>query len=163
VAAIGIRSLTVDDWAVWRAVRLQALTDAPDAFGSKLADWEGENDREERWRERFEHVEFNAVALADELAVGAVGGILAAERTVELISMWVAPQVRGTGVGEALIAAVIDWAARTSATTVRLAVRRGNQHAVELYERVGFGLVGPNPDDAAEDLMALHVPLRPTG
>ncbi len=144
-----------DEWEVWREIRLRALVEAPAAFGSTLAEWQGEDDREQRWRQRFEHVGYNAVAIADGRLVGTVGAMHRDGGSVELISMWVAPEVRGTGIGEALIDAVIDWAASTSVVTVVLAVRRGNQHAVALYERVGFRRVGPNPDDAAEDLMAV--------
>ena len=154
MAACEIRLLDGDDWATWRDVRLRSLADAPDAFGSRLADWQGAGDREDRWRLRFAHVAFNAVAVVDDAVVGTVGALRHSPVTVELISMWVAPEVRGTGVGDALIAAVTDWAATTSIERVILNVRRGNHAAVALYERAGFELVGPNPDDDTECTMA---------
>jgi hypothetical protein len=49
-----IQTLTPDDWPAWRELRLAALAGAPQQFGSKLADWQGENDRPERWRSRLE-------------------------------------------------------------------------------------------------------------
>ncbi len=160
MSVVEIRALSSGDWAVWREVRLRALADAPHAFGSKLADWQGDNDREERWRERFDHVGFTAVAVADGSVVGTVGGMDRQDATVELISMWVAPEVRGTGVGEALIAAVVDWAAAKPAETVLLAVRRRNRHAIALYGRAGFRLVGSNPEDAEEAVMIRSVSAR---
>lgn len=85
--------------------------------------------------------------------VGTVGGMHHSQGTAALVSMWVAPHGRGTGVGEALIAAMNDWATSASIERVVLAVRRGNRHAVALYVRAGFVLVGPNSDDDTEDLM----------
>lgn len=138
---------------MWREVRLRSLVDAPDAFGSKLADWQGANDREDRWRSRFDNVAFNAVALVDGSVVGAVGAMHHSQGAAELVSMWVAPHVRGTGVGESLIGSVIEWATSESIERVVLAVRRGNNRAIALYVRAGFVLVGPNPADDTEDLM----------
>ena len=50
---IDILVLTPDDWPTWRELRLAALAEAPGAFGSRLADWQGDGDREQRWRDRL--------------------------------------------------------------------------------------------------------------
>jgi ribosomal protein S18 acetylase RimI-like enzyme len=64
---------------------------------------------------------------------------------VELISMWVAPHVRGCGVGDALIAAIVDWARRNGARRIALDVMSANDHALHLYERHGFRTVDASP------------------
>ena len=158
--SVEIRTLDADDWALWREVRLRSLSDAPDAFGSRLDDWQGPNDREDRWRTRFDNVAFNAIAVVDGCVVGTAGGMHRGAATVELVSMWVAPEIRGRGVGDALVGAVVDWAASQSLGCVVLAVRRGNRRAVALYERAGFVLVGPNPDDGTEDTMIRRLDLQ---
>ena len=63
---IELRVLTPDDWRIWRRIRLAALAEAPYAFGSRLADWQGDGDREERWRARLGIPgSFNVVAVLD--------------------------------------------------------------------------------------------------
>ena len=93
-----LRRLTPDDWRLWRELRMEALREAPSAFGSTLADWQGAGDREERWRERLMTVSFNVAALKDGRPVGMVSGVQG-ELDVELISLWVAPYARGRGWG----------------------------------------------------------------
>ena len=56
---IEIRRITVDDWQVWRRLRQGALGESPIAFGSSLANWTGEGDTEERWRDRLREVPVN--------------------------------------------------------------------------------------------------------
>jgi GNAT superfamily N-acetyltransferase len=163
MSSVRIQVLSAEDWTVWREVRLRSLADAPEAFGSKLADWQGDNDREDRWRERLDNVAFNAVAVAGGQVVGTVGGMHCGGSTdsVELISMWVSPEVRGTGVGDALIGAVVEWALSESTVELVLAVRRSNSPARALYERTGFVLVGAHPDDPDEDLMIRALDVTP--
>lgn len=52
--------------------------------------------------------------------------------------MFVRPQARGRGVGEAVIDAVTGWARQKNASTVHLWVTETNSRARLLYERCGF-------------------------
>jgi ribosomal protein S18 acetylase RimI-like enzyme len=152
-----IRVLTPDDWPLWREARLAALAEAPHAFGSKLADWQGEGDREERWRARLELAgSYNLIALRGGEPVGMASGIPGDEPgTAELISMWVAPQARGQRVGDQLIARIESWVIASGINDFRLAVRAGNSQAIRLYERHGFEFApGCEPDEDGELPMA---------
>ena len=106
--SIAIQRLTGHDWRLFRDVRLQALHDAPAAFGASAAD--AERLSEEDWRRRLEgRAVF--VARCGELGVGLVAGVPAElPREAELISMWVASAWRGHGVGAALVDRVVLWA-----------------------------------------------------
>jgi len=137
---VKIQVLTSDDWPLWRELRLAALTEAPYAFASRLEDWQGSGDREERWRGRLAIPRSqNIVAFLDEEPVGMASGVPTDDAGVaELISMWVRPTARGRGVGESLIASVRDWAKRLGAECLRLQVHEANSFASSLYHRCGF-------------------------
>ncbi|NDZ79559.1 GNAT family N-acetyltransferase [Streptomyces sp. SID10853] len=135
-----LRTLEADDWPLWRELRLAALTEAPYAFGSTPAQWQGSGDREERWRARLSIPgAHDLIALLDGLPVGMASGVPGeGAENVELISMWVNPTARGKGVGDYLIQAVERWAAERGATTLWLSVMPDNRKATALYERHGF-------------------------
>lgn len=81
-----------DGWALWRAARLAALADAPDAFTGASAEWP--NGGEARWRARlFDTTALKVVAVRDEVPVGLVRGALE-DGCAWLHSLWVSPQVR---------------------------------------------------------------------
>lgn len=130
-------------------MRLAALAEAPDAFCSTIEEWSGEGDREHRWRERLEGVELNLFAEVDGRVAGMVSATPPVDGESDLISMWVAPEGRGKGVGDALVQAVVRWARQQGAQRVALDVREGNRHALALYERNGFSDTGQTsePDD----------------
>ena len=131
-----------DDWPAWRELRLLALEESPDAFGSRLIDWQGARDREEHWRDRLTSVPFNVMAFEGGTPVGMASGV-PADESVELISMYVRPQDRGTGVADLLVDAVAGWADERGAVSVVLAVRTSNERAQAFYRRLGFEEVGP--------------------
>ena len=143
-AVMQIRALSPDDWQLWRTLRLDALAEAPDAFGSRLADWQGANDREDRWRGRLGiQGSFNVVAVLDDQPVGMASGVPSTDDgVVEIISMWIAPAARGRGVGAALVKAIEQWARNRGARVLRLDVADGNRAACQLYQRNGFAFTG---------------------
>jgi ribosomal protein S18 acetylase RimI-like enzyme len=82
--------------------------------------------------------------------------------TVELVSLWVRPKVRGLGVGEALVGAVIKLARARNAAAVHLWLTEMNKHARSLYERCGFSSTGerqPLPSNPNVDEVGMILPL----
>jgi ribosomal protein S18 acetylase RimI-like enzyme len=138
-----LQAVTPDDWRIWRDLRIAALAEAPHAFGSRLADWQGTGDREERWRTRLSIPgSYNVVAVLGGQPVGLASGIPAGNGEAELISMWVAPAARGRGIGDRLVAAVEQWARQVPVNVLHLAVSEGNDRAAALYLRNGFSFTG---------------------
>jgi ribosomal protein S18 acetylase RimI-like enzyme len=139
---ISIRRIGAEQWRLWRELRLAALAEAPEAFGSRLADWQGAGDTERRWRARLDSVPLNLIADLDGGPAGMASGV-GDGGEVELISMWVAPFARGAGVGDALIEAFLDWAVGLHPDRIQLRVMEGNERAAALYRRHGFVDAGP--------------------
>jgi GNAT superfamily N-acetyltransferase len=140
LAELLLRRLAPADWAAFREIRLAALRDAPEAFGSTQA--EAQTLEEQEWRRRLEQ---RAVFIAEVASqrVGLAAGIGADQPgEAELISMWVTPAWRGQGVGDRLVEAVLSWAAGEGFTSVRLWVAQGNARAERLYARLGFAATG---------------------
>jgi ribosomal protein S18 acetylase RimI-like enzyme len=138
-----IRHLTPADAADFGAIRLAALQESPEAFGST---YETEAVRPlSGWGERLAtpgafaaYVDGNIVGLArfvqdtgsaKERHKGAVYG------------MYVAPQARGQGVGSALIEALIEHASGI-VEQLRLGVVDDNEAAIRLYQKHGFEIYG---------------------
>ena len=145
------------DWERFRAVRLASLSESPAAFGSRYDDWV--DAPAERWQSRLTQVPLTFLAHEETTDVGVVSGQRVGEKWVELISMWVAPAARGTGVAGQLIDAVAGWAAGQGRMTY-LMVRSDNTRARRSYERAGFvdkGIPEGWPvDEPPERRMELH-------
>ena len=131
-----IRSVKPDEWQRFRELRLAALAEAPYAFGSTLEREQGFD--EAAWRSRLSGRR-QFVAEAGGNWVGTAGVVPADDgEGVELVSMWVAPAARGTGVSADLVQTVIEWARAEDRLPLRLWVAAGNQRAERLYSRLGF-------------------------
>lgn len=152
--AVRVAVATIEQWEAVRDVRLAALGDAPDAFGSTLA---AEVERTpDAWHEWIGRPDV-AVLLAhldDEGTTHAAGLAAVAPAhdqpvgTVGLYAVWVAPRARGRGVADALIEAAIALAAADGHRRLVLHVGDHNEAAMALYTRHGFvptGRVGSLP------------------
>jgi ribosomal protein S18 acetylase RimI-like enzyme len=154
---MSVRPLGPEDWALYRAVRLAALAEAPTAFGSTLG--REQVFTEDRWRERLAHRNQFLAEDGGE-ACGLIGVISAGPGLAELVSMWVHPAKRGRGAGDLLVLEALRWAREHDLPKVQLWVAESNDHAERLYARHGFsrtGLVQPvrEGEDALEFAMAL--------
>jgi hypothetical protein len=77
-----------EDWRARRAMRRQALAEAPAAFGSTLAQWSGTGDHEQRWRTRLREVALNLALHLDGQPAGRLSATdPGTDGTVTLISM----------------------------------------------------------------------------
>lgn len=147
---VEVRAVGPDDWVIMRDVRLAALRDAPDAFGSTYA--REAQFAEAEWRRRAS-TRNSFLAYLPELGAtpaGIAAGIEEEPGAFELVSMWVRPQARGRAVGPALVTAVTDWARARDAPALHLWVTENNKPARRLYERSGFTPTGerqPLPSD----------------
>jgi ribosomal protein S18 acetylase RimI-like enzyme len=131
-----IRRVTADEREALRGVRLRALADAPDAFGTTLDEATARPDSWwTDWAERSAASETQAMFLAWEgaQAVG-IAGVFHHDGVWQVISMWVERAARGRGVGQALLDAAVAFADGE----VRLSVTDGIGDARRLYERYGF-------------------------
>jgi GNAT superfamily N-acetyltransferase len=154
-----VREAVDDDWRALRDIRLAALQDAPYAFGSTYEREAafGEADWLARIARGGSFLAYLPEVSASEPS-GLAGGYPETPGVVDLVSMYIRPQARGRGVGEALVAAVIGWARARGAASVHLWVTETNKPARLLYERLGFTLTGerqplPSDPDLAEVAM----------
>lgn len=158
---VSVRRIRPYDAEILRTTRLAALLDTPSAFARTHAE-EVEYPADE-WASRARRGSAGAAsttffAAVDGEIVGLVGGFrVEPSRGVELVSMWVAPEGRGRGVGAALVDAVVEWAGDDR---VELWVTRGNEPAIGLYERCGFTMtdeVQPLPSDPCKDEIRMRL------
>ncbi len=164
-----IQRLRNGDWERLRRLRLAALADAPEFFGSTLA--EAERLTEADWRAQLDRLA-TFVAVEAGTDVGMARGMAddaSRDDAAYLISMWVAPEARRRGVGAALIDAIVAWATGAGYTLLLLDVADDNAPAKALYERAGFtatGVIGALPPPRGhlrEHQRALRLRARPGG
>lgn len=165
-----IHAVTEADWARLRAVRLQALSDAPYAFGSTYereaafpeATWRDRARPDPAHRQTFLALSGDAPPAlpdrsdqfpadnvvtgiresgGDDEVLGLATVLLDGDRA-DIVGVWVDPARRGRGIAAALMDAVLDHARRHHARRAVLTVTEGNDPARQLYRRLGFEPTG---------------------
>jgi len=142
-----VRMLGPADATLYRALRLRALREHPDAFTSSY-----EQDRDQP-------LEAAAQRLAAHPFWGAyrhaeLYGFVGLERELRpknrhkatVMGMYVAPEVGGQGVGRVLLDALVTYARANGLESLVLTVTEGNERARRLYEQAGFRSFGIEPD-----------------
>jgi GNAT superfamily N-acetyltransferase len=153
---VEVHQIDAAGWRAVRDVRLEALRDAPDAFASSYPREAAFTDSD-RQRTVATGVSFLAYAPGlDAVPAGIGGGFEAEPGAMELVSLWVRPQARGHGVGQALVEALVGWAWVTGTPCVHLWVTETNRHARLLYDRCRFRVTTERqPLPSAPELMEI--------
>jgi ribosomal protein S18 acetylase RimI-like enzyme len=145
-----VRRLEPDDWEAFRDIRLRALADSPDAFGSTR-----ERERaytEDDWRQRLS----GPVAVVEDPEPVAVGGVFLNADVPHVWGMWTDPAHRGRGHARQILDEVLP-----PDRTAQLDVNVNNPGARAAYERYGFvgtGVLEPLRPGSAQmmELMVLR-------
>ncbi|HTD54663.1 MAG TPA: GNAT family N-acetyltransferase [Silvibacterium sp.] len=141
---------------VYKAIRLRALQDSPTAFGSTYA--REVQFPEAEWLRRAANMSgergVGFLAMEKGAACGIVGALVDEDEAdkAQVLSMWVAPESRRSGVGSDLIEAVRGWSRSRRVRTLILRVTSCNQGAIEFYARCGFTMTRntePYPNDSS--------------
>ena len=153
---VKIVQISAANLEAYRGVRLAALRHDPTAFSST---YEFESRMSEpEWSRRLGLWDglrgVGYLAFDEDLACGLIGAFLDQNEpaSVHVVSMWVAPCSRRSGVGKELMAQVGRWAKDRGACELRLWVTEMNEGARRFYERLGFvptGATEPYPNDPA--------------
>ena len=161
--SLRVRQLAPDEFTTLCAIRLRAVQDSPAAYGSTYEQAVGRSDAD--WRAWFDTATPFLAEDPDRAALGLAAMYREADEpaVAHLISIWVAPEARGTGIGDALVEEVVNFASVQGVAVVRLDVAEGNDQAARLYERNGFRLTGcqiaRERDGAIEFEMELRRPV----
>lgn len=103
------------------------------------------------------------VETQNELVLGFAGGsVVAGEAQLESIA--VSEAARRQGLGRALCAAFMEWAAECSATSISLELRAASEGVQKLYVSLGFQAVGRRPryySNPVEDGILMRCLLAP--
>lgn len=141
-APVKIERLSAKDAERYRAIRLRALADTPDAFAALYA--EEAALAAEYWHAQVSGDAAHFIAVLGGADVGMVTGEQwdGRERDAGLFGMWVAPEARCGGAGAALVGALVDWARTAGFERLVLHVADANRPALALYKRFGFQATG---------------------
>jgi GNAT superfamily N-acetyltransferase len=166
IQTITLEVMSPTQWELYRELRLAALLDAPDAFGSTFA-LEVVRPKE-LWQTRLAAAaesgsDLPLLARVDSMPAGLCWANRDAQNAsvVNLFQMWVVPNLRRLGVGQSLLDRSISWARSLGASELCLGVTLGDSPAYSMYQRSGFVPQGePRPLREGTSVQAQNMSLR---
>jgi ribosomal protein S18 acetylase RimI-like enzyme/2-polyprenyl-3-methyl-5-hydroxy-6-metoxy-1,4-benzoquinol methylase len=140
-----IRILTQEDWQQWKLLRLEALKNAPESFGSSY-------EEEVNWTD----LDFQtALTKSDIFGIFVDNSLVSCAGFYSLNSaktkhcgviwgMYTRPECRGQGIASSLIQAIINHA-KSRVNQLHLTCVTSNLGAVAFYQKQGFKIYGTEP------------------
>jgi GNAT superfamily N-acetyltransferase len=153
-STLTIRLCGPNDWRDLRTIRLEALSDTPEAYGSTYEESVRWSDAQ--WKNAAS-TRLYYLADRDRRVVGMVSGGLndAHPGTRWLYGMYVTPSERGSGTATLLVQSIADWAKSQGVEEIYLHVGSSVPRARAFYEKVGFRPTGEAFQMDRDDSMTL--------
>lgn len=140
-----IRLLTVDDWQIWKNIRLEALQNSPENFGSSYVEECNWSDLE--FQTGLKNSDVFGVFIENTLVACAgfytLNFIKTQHRGV-IWGMYTRPEYRKKGIASALIKYVVANA-RSKVLQLHLTCVTSNLDAIHCYQKQGFKIYGTEP------------------
>ena len=146
--ALRIHRVRAEDWLSHRDLRLDMLDADPDAFWADPREARGRT--EAQWRDEIAGPRIHFQARRGPAVLGGIALLpqgytpthVIPEDRAHIVSLWVRPEARGTGVSGPLFTALARHALALGRPDLRLDVDETNTAAQRLYERLGFTATG---------------------
>lgn len=149
-----ITKLPVSEWQSYKALRLRALKEETKAFSSRYEDQAKQPD--EHWQNRLaagKHMLF--AKLGGQLVGMMVGYVPDPDKdktTANIVSVYVAPEVRGKGISKKLLETLLKELKEDGVIKTILTVNKDQLVAVHLYQSFGFIITGEEEGIMADGL-----------
>jgi ribosomal protein S18 acetylase RimI-like enzyme len=150
---VQVRRLRAADAGDWRALRLEALANHPEAYGSTHDDWAGRPLAD--FAARLE-----GGCVFGACVTGALVGSMALDvegDSGEVTAVYVQAVHRGQGIARAMLAATLKEARGRRLAQLHLCVAEDNGPALRFYRAAGFRPLAPAPRVLASDGRLLDV------
>ena len=143
---IKIISLKPDNWKKYRNLRLKALKEEPQAFGSTYED--NNKHPDEYWQQRLEDTltkktQWLVFAKLNGILVGMVGGFAEKEPdNAHVIAVYVTPEARGKGISKLLMKELLTRIKTNNIIKkITVDVNLEQDVALNLYKNLGFQVI----------------------
>lgn len=152
-STIEIVQPSISDWLAYKNLRLRALKEDPQAFGSKYD--EAMTAPDSKWQNRLLSVadekSWAVFAKQNNQLVGMVFAIQntdqeKTEHIAEIVSMYVAKEARGQHIARQILEALLTKLAKNKIFIAKLSVVKEQKAAVNLYQKMGFKITGHQDD-----------------
>lgn len=136
-----VRPTIEADWAVLKALRLEALQDSPEAFTATYLELSKHRDSEWQARAAQKTACYYVLAFDRDVAIGMIGRILENENQFMIVAMWVKPEYRAQKLATQLMSFMQYLAMQQGYSKMTLNVNHTNHRAIQFYEKYGFVVV----------------------
>ena len=157
---ISVRRIHPNEGAIYRRIRLAALSESPDAFSTTLESANGRS--ADGWNEQADSAAVGPdriiiLVFLDEEPIGLAGLYRDAlnKDFGELTQVWISPDHRGGHAAAKLIEAALAFATEHHFRRLSAWVIKGNERAIRFFRKHGFELTNETqPCSAGSDLVS---------